>query len=46
LSAEQKEIQKYTEEEFINEDTDDDLLNFWKGAANYPIIGPIACDIF
>ena len=45
LSAEQKEIQKYSEEEFINEDTDDDPLNFWKGAANYPIIGSIACDI-
>ena len=41
LPTEQKEIQKYR----FNEDTNDDPLNFWKGAANYPIIGPIACDI-
>jgi len=44
MPAEQKEIQKYSEERF-NEDTNDDPLNFWKDAANYPIIGPIACAV-
>ena len=44
LSAEEKEVDRYSMDSF-NTELEDDPFDFWNTIKNYPIIAPIACDI-